>query len=168
MAGPLFTANRAIVSAQGARLQLTAAHLAQEGIEHVRAMRDNEYLAKYEAALTDNAIVASTAGWEAFVALVSPCSVSEVCTLDPFLPMGVAANDSASLKICSLPCTTRLYLESGIYRGTGTESTKTSFTRTIEVEPVSETEEHVVSTVSWSFHGVTHSVVISDYLMPWQ
>ena len=45
VAGPLMTASRAIVAAQSARDQLTASYLAQEGIEYVRAMRDNEYLA---------------------------------------------------------------------------------------------------------------------------
>ncbi|MDP2651914.1 MAG: prepilin-type N-terminal cleavage/methylation domain-containing protein, partial [bacterium] len=47
ISGSFFTANSAIVAAETASDQLTASYLAQEGIEYVRLMRDNEYLAAY-------------------------------------------------------------------------------------------------------------------------
>ena len=49
VAGPLYTASRAFVAAEIARDKLTASYLAQEGVEYVRAMRDNEYLSAYQA-----------------------------------------------------------------------------------------------------------------------
>jgi len=47
VAGPLFSASRAIIAVEISRDKLTASYLAQEGIEYVRAMRDSEYLKLY-------------------------------------------------------------------------------------------------------------------------
>ena len=61
VAGPMMTANRAIVASQIARSELTASYLAQEGIEYIRAMRDNEYLAVH------NGLDASATAWSHFL-----------------------------------------------------------------------------------------------------
>jgi len=66
ISGALFTANSAIVAAEIARDQLTASYLAQEGIEYVRMIRDNEYLAAYH---TGGANVSTTA-WTNFLSLL--------------------------------------------------------------------------------------------------
>ena len=71
--GPLFTASRAIVAAQMARQKLTASYLAQEGIEYARAMRDNEYLAAYQAGGTN----ISTAAWTDFLTGSSAGSITQ-------------------------------------------------------------------------------------------
>lgn len=47
VSGAFFTANSSLVAANIARDQLTASYLAQEGIEYVRMLRDNAYLAAY-------------------------------------------------------------------------------------------------------------------------
>ena len=47
IAGPMYTASRAILAAEISRDQLIASYLAQEGIEYVRMMRDNAFLAVY-------------------------------------------------------------------------------------------------------------------------
>lgn len=46
--GPLVTASRALLAAYIARDQLTASYLAQEGVEYIRIMRDDMYLADYK------------------------------------------------------------------------------------------------------------------------
>lgn len=57
----LFSSNSSLVAANIARDQLTASYLAQEGIEHVRLQRDNQYLAAYSGAN------ASAVAWTNFI-----------------------------------------------------------------------------------------------------
>ena len=149
VAGPLFTAGRAIVAAQTARDQLTASYLAQEGVEYVRALRDDEYLASYPDA---------SAAWDDFYGSVDECHASETCKLGP-----IQGND------------TRLRHCSGNGNGcTGTFSlltNGTSYTRTIQIidaSPSGLTDVRVVATVSWSFHGTAYTVSTSNHLTPWQ
>jgi len=172
VAGPLFTASRVVVSAQTARDQLTASYLAQEGIEYIRAMRDKEYLSSYQAGGTDISGVA----WTNFLtgggrASVTACRAT-TCTLDPARDMG--SGSGFSLQQCSGDCGP-LYLANGIYtqRSDIVGSVKTSFTRTIQVVDITGTsdtypDKRVVSTVSWNFHGIPRSVIVSDHITPWQ
>ncbi len=169
VAGPLFTANRAIVAAQGARLQLTASHLAQEGIEHARAMRDHEYL----AAFASNVPNVSAVAWANFTGVISPCSDPATCMLDPTRVMGVGAiNTEHSLQICSGACAPLYLANNGISDmyspRTDLGGVVTPYTRTIQVKTISSSEMGVTSTVSWSFHGTSYSVKSTDHLTPWQ
>ena len=73
----MVTASRSIVAAQTARDQLTASYLAQEGIEYVRAMRDNEYLAAYQAGGSN----VSTTAWNNFLtASINQCRATTLHT----------------------------------------------------------------------------------------
>ncbi len=175
VAGPLFTANRAIVAAQNTRLQLTASYLAQEGIEYVRAMRDDEYLAAYQAGGAN----VSNVAWNDFINGLSSASITQcrtsTCMLDPTRPMGVGVIGSDnSLQICSGSCAP-LYLanngRSDMYTPrTDLGGTRTPFTRTIQVTDVltDNNDKRLVSTVTWNFHDTSYSVTITDHLTPWQ
>jgi len=44
----------------------------------------------------------------------------------------------------------------------------TTFTRTVQATAKTDKDEKIVSTVSWSFHNIQHSVTITDHLTPWQ
>lgn len=170
IAGPLFTANSVIVAAENARNQLTASHLAQEGIEYVRWMRDNEYLAAYQVSPT----TASTASWTEFLTGATPSSIAQCrtskCMLDPAQPMSAGIGSQYSLQPCgdvSHPACTPLYLSNDIY----TEQSAgvvTPFTRTIQVVDVTATDVRVVSTVSWSYHSTPYTITITSHLTPWQ
>lgn len=174
VAGPLIVADRAIVAADSAKYQLTASYLAQEGIEYVRAMRDDAYLSAYQANQSN-----SSAWWNGSNGFltsnssgsITPC-VSATCTLDPTLPMGAGSSGSGkALEACSGTSCTPLYLNaSGIYTEQSTGNTQTPFTRTIEVtySPLTPNYAEVNSSVSWNFHGTNYSVTIIDYLTPWQ
>ncbi|MCR4333975.1 MAG: type II secretion system GspH family protein [Patescibacteria group bacterium] len=168
VSGPLFSASRAIVAAQTARTQLTASYLAQEGIEYVRRMRDNEYLAAYRAGDTD---ISSTA-WVNFLnnpssdaSSIFGCRAPKVCTLDP-APGNASPVASCPGNSCSAP----LYiLSSGIYSQQNAQgSTITPFVRSIQAVDVSANDEQIISTVSWSYHGIPYSVTVTDHLTPWQ
>ncbi len=180
VAGPLVTASRAIVAAQNTSNQLTATYLAQEGIEDVRAMRDDAYL--YEYSLPGNSGNASALGWSDFASVgTSPnygiekwCTAS-YCSLDPIQSIGYfrgkIPNNGSSLSSGNVP----LYLTniSGADYLYTTQSAlggaQTPFTRVINIMHVSSTDELVISSVTWSFHGVNnYSVTMTDHLTPWQ
>ncbi len=171
VAGPLFTASRAIVAAQIARDQLIASYLAQEGIEYVRAMRDNEYLIAHQAGGAN----VSNIAWNNFLTNESPdasaitgCRSPKICTLDP------VQSNSLPLTPCQdNTCTAPLYLANNgttnIYtQQSNIGGTMTAFTRTIQAIDVSPTDERIVSTVSWTFHNALYSVTVTDHLTPWQ
>ncbi|MDP2651891.1 MAG: hypothetical protein Q8O94_02025, partial [bacterium] len=163
-----FTANSAIVAAETASDQLTASYLAQEGIEYVRLMRDNEYLAAYSVGGAD----VSTTAWTNFIsgsnaAAITQCRAT-TCTLDPSRDMG--SGSGLSLQPCSGAACTPLYLANGIYtqRSDIAGATKTPYTRTIRTTSITANEESIVSTVSWNFHSTSYSVTITDHLTLWQ
>ena len=79
ISGGITVAHSSIVAATSARDRLTASYLAQEGIEYVRMLRDNAYLARYPGTTSD--------AWSSFVGLVSMCS--EWC--DPLTILGMSA-----------------------------------------------------------------------------
>jgi prepilin-type N-terminal cleavage/methylation domain-containing protein len=158
--GPMFTASRAIVAARVASHQLTASYLAQEGVEYVRMMRDNEYLLANPLTI-DNA---STTGWAAFKTSLSNAGCLTGCALDPVFPQ---------LSSCSGTCTALYLLESNVYSQQNLLGSKlTPFTRTIQAFDVSVpgeiVEEKIVSKVTWDFHGTTYTIIITDHLTPWQ
>lgn len=165
IAGPMVTASRAIVAAQTARDQLTASYLAQEGVEYVRAMRDNEYLAAYQAGGSN----VSTTAWNNFLtASINQCRTT-TCTLDPSRSMG--SGSGFSLVPCSGDSCAPLYLtqlSNGAYGYTQQDGTATPFTRTVQAIGVSGSDERIVSKVSWSFHSIPYSVTVTDNLTPWQ
>lgn len=165
VSGPLFAASRAIIVAQIARDQLTASYLAQEGVEYVRAMRDNIYLTYYRASgsgISDDA-------WTDFISGSSAGSITSckatTCTLDPQRTMGTGSN--LALTTCSAGSCGPLYLAGGLYTQAAVGSV-TPFTRTIQVTEVSATEARVVSTVTWSFRGTPYTVSVRDNLTGWQ
>jgi len=175
VAGPMFAASRAVVAAQGARYQLIASHLAQEGIEYVRLMRDNEYLATRPGGSH-----ASGDPWDNFLngsmplylGSIKQCRTSNICTLDPVSAptMCVGAVGTCSLQVCpGGTCNAPLYLTTiGIYTQQSVGNTKTVFTRTIQTFSPATVDERIDSKVSWSFHGINYSVTVSDHLTPWQ
>lgn len=165
IAGPLFSASRAILASETARDQLVASYLAQEGIEYVRMMRDDAFLTALEAGGGDISNVA----WEDFVtggsaASITACHAS-TCTLDPARPMGTGSG--FSLNACSGAACTPLYLSNNIYtqQQIGTVS---PFTRTVQAVSVSVHDERITSTVSWRYHTTPYTVTITDHLTPWQ
>lgn len=157
VAGPLYAASRAFVAAEISREQLVASYLAQEGIEYVRALRDQEYLTMYST----NPSVA----WTNFVSNIgSVCASPSFCTLDPMLTIGYGSG--YALANCPSGVCGPLYLNSNVYRQQ-VGGTVTPFTRKIQVTPVTATDELVVSTVTWNSRG-SHTVTVTDHLTPWQ
>lgn len=189
VAGPLVTASRAMVAAQTARDQLIASHLAQEGVEYVRALRDNAYLVRYQEGEAN----ASYNAWQDFLYGPEPTSLnnciydnstfpgaattpgSVVCTLDPTFPIGVGTG--YALQPCTpdpltfpLPACTKLYLNgtTNFYTQQSTGAVETPFKRTIQINRISPVTENVIVTVTWTFHGQGQTVEARTGLSPWQ
>ena len=178
VAGPLLAASRASVLASVSRDEMTASYLAQEGVEYVRAMRDDEYLGLYPSGDPDDA-------WNNFLNGTNAASMAQChdswCTLDPSLNMGTAADGSLSMEPCATPqaCAAHaLYPNtSGVYtRTVNSNYHGTIFVRTIMVQDISGTsdspapypEKEVISAVYWNSHGTTYNVTVRDHLTPWQ
>ncbi|MDP2665659.1 MAG: prepilin-type N-terminal cleavage/methylation domain-containing protein [bacterium] len=180
IAGPLYTANIAIVASMTARDQLTASYLAQEGIEYVRAMRDYEYLAAYHLSGTS----VSADAWGNFLTGSMPDHPGAVtqcrafaCSIDMTRDMGYGSGSAVFRCTAGGTCAKLYLLASGVYATDRSSSsgTATSFSRTIQVVDIPGTEgdplypdKRIVSTVSWSYHGTQHSVTVYDHLTPWQ
>lgn len=179
IAGPMYSANRAVVAAQTATNQLVAAYLAQEGVEYVRSVRDAAYLNRYN--LGDPS--ASTDSWTDFTDSSSSSGLNiwkcmknnpstNACTLDPFQPMGTG--NGKSLNPCHIAplgndCAPLYLTSSNIYTQNNTfPNVKQPFTRTIQMNTISANEINVVSTVKWDFHNSTYAVTVTDHLTPWQ
>ncbi|MHB8914153.1 MAG: type IV pilus modification PilV family protein [Minisyncoccota bacterium] len=171
ISGPLLAASRAIVAAEVSRDQLTASYLAQEGIEYVRAMRDDEYLKLYSGSDT-------SAAWGNFLNVISSCrptvvSLAQACSFDPVGTGGVPSLSSCSAGVCP-----QLHLANNgqtNYYTTNPSAPNiiptTAFTRTIRVVDASTngaTDVRIVSTVTWSFHDTPYTVTVTDHLTPWQ
>lgn len=187
VAGPLTTASRAVVAGDLAHDQLTASYLAQEGVEYVHAMRDDEYLSAYRSNTTSSSCswssssaTVSCAAWNDFLtgadaASITQC-ISKSCTLDPLLSsLGMGYGVGYALNAYTAGDT--LYLANGGVYTDGnpvyTERTdlggvKTGFARTVQVFILSATEARVVSAVTWSSHGTPYTVTVTDHLTPWQ
>lgn len=164
VAGPSFIASRAIIAAQTARDQLTALYLAQEGIEYVRMMRDDRYLAAYQEGGTN----VSEEAWDDFLsdqALGKCRAPHSICTLDT-TPGAVKSLDDClgnTRDSCDPLSVAQLYTQQN-----ASGSTETPFTRTIQATEISPTEVKIISTVSWDFHNILYSVTVSDLLTSWK
>ncbi|MFZ1075493.1 MAG: prepilin-type N-terminal cleavage/methylation domain-containing protein [Minisyncoccia bacterium] len=185
VAGPMYSADRAIVAAQNAANQLTALYLSQEGIEYVRAMRDSEYLHAYQ--VDSGAPVSTADAWLYFLSSskASPSYPGNIymctggaggagyaCSLDMSQPVGTGVSGSNyALAQCSSGLSSScpvLYVNgSGIYN-VKSSGTATPFTRSVQATPVSGAEELITATTTWSFHGFQYQVVMADNLTEWQ
>lgn len=160
-AGPLVSANRALVATQLSKQQLVAQYLAQEGIEYVRAIRDNKYLLAYSAALPTDIVSGYTGtAWESFTQILPQvCNQTKSCVI----------NDLKQLEPCSGSACGALYVTAaGGYVQSATNNTLTSYTRTIQTGTTLAGDVIATSTVSWNVHGVNYNMTATDYFTPWQ
>ncbi|HVW82496.1 MAG TPA: prepilin-type N-terminal cleavage/methylation domain-containing protein [Candidatus Paceibacterota bacterium] len=178
IAGPLLTAERAAAAAYAAKNELIASYLAQEGIEYVRAMRDDTYLADYASESTEPGL--SELAWSDFLSSNANTSIKQCaangkgCAYDP---EGVGMCTGNLLNCSMIACSKKyctdypLYLTAGGFytpQGTSIGAALTPFSRQITFRAADPQSEEVVSTVAWSTDGVPYTVTVTDTLTPWQ
>lgn len=141
--GPFSIAQQSLRSAYYARDQVTAFYLAQEGVEFVRAIRDQNYLQGSDWLTGIEATCTNT-----------PCTVDYPNFTYAACPQGVCA----PLKISTA---------GGLYnQDSGTDS---PFTRYIVLTPsATNPEEMIVSvTLQWRSAGVSRVFTIQERLFDW-
>jgi Tfp pilus assembly protein PilV len=149
LVGPLSIAAKSLQSAYYSRDEITASYLAEEGLEYVRAVRDQNYL-------TGNA------DWLAGLDGTSgaPNCVNAFCTVD-YVHFKAAA--------CAGTCTgTPLVIDAaGLYnQQTGNTSI---YTRALNIHTIAgaPNEVDVEVTVSWQAGTIARSFIISEHLFSW-
>lgn len=171
VSAPLYTASRSALTAANSENQLVASYLAQEGIEYVRMMRDNEYLAVH----TDT--TASQEAWSNFTTGSDSSSITQCIGKNCQLEVAPSAASQGLTQCAGNNCSTNyLYLlPSGSYTQDGTLAdsqgvqSPTTFVRTITASLVVPASDILItSTVTWSFRSTAYSVTVTDHLTPWQ
>jgi len=147
---PFYAVQQALNLSRTARDQLIASSLAQEGVEYVRSIRDRNYLYTLKTG--------SPRSWlYSLDGSGSPVDCEDDdCVVDP-------VNGSVSNTV------TPLYLRSdGVYvQSSSGGAALTRFTRTIRLSEISETEETLMVTVSWTIGGTLHTIEITENLRDW-
>ena len=148
LAGPLSIAAQALKSAYYARDEITAFYLAQEGIEYVRAVRDQNYL--------------TSAAW--LTGLDPACVAPNTCEVDfPHFWSQTCGGGSAA-------CGPLVIDANGLFEyQIQANTTPSLFTRTLTITTVAGApdERSVTVTVSWVSAGINRSFQLSERLFNW-
>ena len=157
--GPFYSLQHAINYSESARDSFVAESLAQEGMEYVYAIRDNNYLydSQNAGARTWLAGLDGTAGG---VSDHANCYNANGCTVDP---------TQNNVDSCSSQGCTPLYMsDSNLYtQQDSSDFTPTRFIRTVKLTAVSATQTNVTVTVTWSTNRVQYTTSVTDSLYNW-
>ncbi|MDP3727106.1 MAG: hypothetical protein Q8R35_00525 [bacterium] len=147
--GPFSLATRGVFGAKFSRSKLVALNLGQEGLELIRAMRENNILVG--------------ADWRG---LTGPCSNSCTRLQDGSYQPDVytTANGSPPPVNAGLPL---LFDESsGLY--SQTVGAATPFTRVVAVSTLAASQMRIVSTITWVESGIPRRVELETTLYDWR
>ncbi len=148
---PFYSIQQAITASYTSRDQLIATALAQEGIEYIYYIRDNNYLTPGNSWIQgmDNCMVAQHPNG---------------CTVDPRFSISSQALTSCTSQICSALNLT----ENGIYTQTP-GSPATRFTRVVKIAAVPGHPEEIVVTsqVNWTTNHQTYTTTVTENLYNW-
>lgn len=142
LVGPLTIAEQSLRSAYYSRDQITAFYLAQEGIEYVRAIRDQNYL-EGRSWLTGVSNCTNTNCTIDFPNFVHSACTNNVCT-----PLLVSANASLFNTVSGVP---------------------SKFTRSVSLIPVSGQPNQMIIkvTVSWASGNIQRSFNLEERIFDW-
>lgn len=182
--GPMTLSAQSIRATREARLQLTATHLAEEGVEIVHNIRDNN---SAEDLSSNRVEWMSGSALHTQLQIINQCSQAGGCIVDVIehpTVSGRAGSGSGvwtnrSLVRCNGICFNTVYQNpnTGLYRqrssGLGAPWVATPFTRVIQVTGVDSgsnplRQVRVVSTVTYrAFNGATRTVSVNEDLYNW-
>jgi Tfp pilus assembly protein PilV len=157
--GPFYAVQEAMTQSFVARDKLIASSLAQEAIEYVRSVRDNNYHNNRSSWMTGLSTLACYGA-----------SPTQFCTVDPtrgdvnIVPAAMTVYTNTT----QIP---QLRMSSaGLYtHQTTSGDSQTRFTRYIQIitTPGSTTEVRIIASVSWTTARVTYTTTISSYVNNW-
>lgn len=139
--GPLSIAAKGLAASLLARDQVTAFYLAQEGIEYIRGMRDENIL--------------SGDSW--LTGLKPACTGGQLCNVDSKNDLFIE---------CDTECPLLNYDENTGFYGTPSGS-PSRFRRTIAITELSATEAVVVATISWTSGLFPRTFSIREVITDW-
>lgn len=165
--GPLSIASTGLRNAIFARDQITAYYLAQEGIEYVRYVRDNQYILSVQQ---DN----ESLKWDlSSDGGLADCFSQHGCGID--MPAFFDIYNSSIITRCSTPSTPNItgcpVLKrdtNGFYTyQTGANFTPTTFRRTIKLEHVGTPgkEIKVEAIVEWQTNNIRKDFTITEHIL---
>ena len=139
--------------------QVTAYYLADEGVEYIHNLRDENGIKNVQAIASGGSVA-----WLTGIAQVfgDPCFGGVACAADS--PLNTLTTCVGGASSCPF---LRIDPTSGLYGYTSTW-TLTPFQRVITVQVVSATEAVVTVTVTWTTNGVSKSYSLSETLRNWE
>lgn len=164
LTGPFVAVQTALNASYVARDQLVAASLAQEGMEYIRSVRDNNYLNNRSTWMTGLSGLSCYGN-----------NPSGYCTIDPTRgdvnTAGAGSCNSttgSAMTYCSsFSVVPMLYISSSNLYNQQSSGTASRFKRGVQIQVVSATEVRVSVTVSWTSAHQSYSVVVTDTLRDW-
>ena len=152
MLGPLELASRTIGSAAVSQNQITAFYLAQEGIEYVRNVRDNNFL--------------NGAGW---LNGLEDCLGANGCVID--IPNYNPSSPAESSAACGSVCPNIKYDEAGGFFYNYASGESTIFRRTVKITAGvggNSDEANISSVVYWKGKFAGKSVGVEEDIFNWR
>jgi hypothetical protein len=150
--GPLYAVHKALIASYAARDKLIAAALAQEGVEYVLSIRDDNYLSRSGSWLAG--LDGTSNGNNSANCFSNACIVDQ----SQNLVQACGSNGCAPLRLSP----------ANIYTQTVNAAYPvTKFTRQVGVANVSEDQITVTVTVSWSTLGVPYTTSVTEQLYNW-
>ncbi len=172
IAGPMTLASQSLRASRDARNELVATHLAEEGVEVVHSVRDNN---------SADDITAGQTLWATDI--VGNCYKKDGCIIDVTAHAANVWDNNNTLLQCpsagDCSSVNQIYYnpQTGLYRQSltalGAPWTTTSFTRSILVVPIDDPikpkrQIRIISTVTYlSFSGKTRTIAVTDDLYNW-
>jgi type II secretory pathway pseudopilin PulG len=157
IAGPLTVVSKGLTAALYARDQMIGSYLAQDALEFLKNVRDN------------NKLAGGSITWLNGITNGSTCSQSSPCTVDTISgdPTGIPTYGIVQCSYGSPTCGQMYLVSSGDLGGYShtVSGIKTQFTRTFYVTPSTAnptSEAKLVVTVSWKNGTVPNSVVLQN------
>lgn len=158
--GPMYAIRNALVTSYTARDKLIATSLAQESIELVRQIRDNNYLYNLEHPSSPKEWTDGLDGLDCY---------SNDATNDQFCSTDSTENAVVNqVQECEGECgplyisATNLYTQSD-----ATGARPTTFYRTLQMYEARPDEVRILVTVTWKTHNVEYSITVTDVIYNW-
>ncbi len=156
---PFAAIQRVMMASHISKNEIIAASLAQEALEYVRFIRDNNYIAHQSDFVSGNHQLDGMNG------VGGPnCTGARQCTIDAT----VDPNSSSAVELCPIAGCPVLNVDDtkGFYtQQTGSGKTATVFSRGVTVAQYAGYETITV-TISWTDRG-THSITLTESLYDW-
>lgn len=158
--GPFYAVQSALTSSYVARDQLIASSLAQEGIEYIRSIRDNNFL-----------------NGRTWVHLLSTYSCygatpSNYCTVDPtqgdpHSDPNLSAAPNAIEVYSQTSYVPPLYVSATNLYNQQSSGTQSRFKRYLQIQQISATEARITVTVTWTTAKIPYTLTLTGYINDW-